>query len=107
MSDDDRKSMELLENALQGAQRGKTLTQRMLAFARHQELKQEIIDIPDLVRGMKDLVQRSLGPSHIIETRPRRSPGGRRDYRGRSGRRHRRRSPERTEAGLLRLPYRD
>jgi signal transduction histidine kinase len=59
----------LLENAAQGAQRGKTLTERMLAFARNQELKQEVIDIPELVRGMTELLQRSLGPSLRIETR--------------------------------------
>ena len=65
----DPKSMALLENAAQGAQRGKTLTERMLAFARNQELKQEVIDIPELVRGMTELLQRSLGPSLSIETR--------------------------------------
>jgi CheY-like chemotaxis protein/two-component sensor histidine kinase len=58
-----------LENAVQGAQRGTLLTQRMLSFARRQELKQEPVDIPDLVRGMTDLLQRSLGPSVTIETR--------------------------------------
>jgi signal transduction histidine kinase len=66
---DDPKLMALLENAVQGAQRGTTLTQRMLAFARRQELKQETIDLPELVRGMTDLLQRSLGPSVGIETR--------------------------------------
>ena len=66
---DDPKSMALLENAAQGAQRGKTLTERMLAFARNQELKQEVLDIPQLVRGMTELLQRSLGPSLRIETR--------------------------------------
>ena len=65
----DPKLMTLLENAVQGAQRGATLTQRMLAFARRQELKYEPIDIPALVRGMTDLLQRSLGPSVVIETR--------------------------------------
>jgi PAS domain S-box-containing protein len=65
---DDPKLNALLENAVQGAQRGSVLTQRMLAFARRQELKQEPIDIPDLVRGMTDLLQRSLGPSVSIET---------------------------------------
>ena len=65
---DDPKLMALLENAVQGAQRGAVLTKRMLAFARRQELKQETIDIPDLVRGMTDLLQRSLGPSVVIET---------------------------------------
>jgi CheY-like chemotaxis protein len=65
---DDPKLMTLLENAVQGAQRGSTLTKRMLAFARRQELKKEAIDIPELVRGMSDLLQRSLGPSVVIET---------------------------------------
>ncbi|HEY4143430.1 MAG TPA: PAS domain S-box protein [Pseudolabrys sp.] len=66
---DDPKLRSLLENAVQGAERGRVLTQRMLAFARRQELKQERIDIPALVRGMTDLLQRSLGPSVSIETR--------------------------------------
>ena len=65
---DDRKLLALLENAVQGAQRGTVLTKRMLAFARRQELKKEAVDIPELVRGMTDLLQRSLGPSILIET---------------------------------------
>ncbi len=66
---DDPKSIALLENAAQGAQRGTSLTKRMLAFARSYELKQEVIGIPELVRGMTDLLQRSVGPSFSIETR--------------------------------------
>ena len=66
---DDPKMLALLENAIQGAERGTTLTKRMLAFARVQDLKQETIAIPELVRGMTDLLQRSLGPSVRIETR--------------------------------------
>jgi PAS domain S-box-containing protein len=65
---DDAKLKALLENAVQGAQRGSVLTKRMLAFARRQELKKEAVDIPELVRGMTDLLQRSLGPSILIET---------------------------------------
>ena len=65
----DPKFKTLLENALHGARRGATLTKRMLAFARRQELQQEAIDIPELVRGMTELLQRSLGPSINIETR--------------------------------------
>ena len=41
----------------------------MLAFARRQELKWKPSDIPELVRGMTELLQRSLGPSVGIETR--------------------------------------
>jgi CheY-like chemotaxis protein/two-component sensor histidine kinase len=65
---DDPKLHLLLENAMQGAQRGSTLTQRMLAFARRQDLLQEAVDVPDLVRGMTELLQRSLGPSINIQT---------------------------------------
>ena len=65
---DDAKLMALLDNAVQGAQRGTILTKRMLAFARRQELKKEAVDIPELVRGMTDLLQRSLGSTILIET---------------------------------------
>jgi PAS domain S-box-containing protein len=65
---DDPKLRMLLENAMQGAQRGSLLTKRMLAFARRQELKLEAVEIPELVRGMTDMLQRSLGPSIVIET---------------------------------------
>lgn len=58
----------LLDNVKQAAQRGATLTQRMLAFARRQELTPVAVDIPQLVRGMSDLLQRSLGPSIVLET---------------------------------------
>ncbi|MEA2840081.1 MAG: hypothetical protein QOF41_1411 [Methylobacteriaceae bacterium] len=59
----------LLDNAIQGAQRGASLTKRMLAFARRTELKPESLDVAALVHGMADLMQRSLGPSVHIETR--------------------------------------
>ncbi|MEI9803304.1 MAG: PAS domain S-box protein [Pseudolabrys sp.] len=66
---DDPKVLGLLDNAMQGAQRGTALTKRMLAFARRQELKQEAVDIPNLVRGMADLLRRSLGATVTLETR--------------------------------------
>jgi PAS domain S-box-containing protein len=59
----------LLDNAIRGAQRGASLTQRMLTFARRQELQSKAVDIPVLVRGMAELLERSLGPSVTIETR--------------------------------------
>ncbi|HEX2725788.1 MAG TPA: PAS domain S-box protein [Beijerinckiaceae bacterium] len=66
---DDPKVLRLLDNAMQGAQRGASLTQRMLAFARRQALKTEPVDVPALVRGMSELLQHSLGSSVRIETR--------------------------------------
>jgi PAS domain S-box-containing protein len=65
---DNPKTAQLLDNALQGAQRGAALTQRMLAFARRQELKLVAVDVPELVRGMAELLQSSLGPSIQIDT---------------------------------------
>ena len=58
----------LVDNAMQGAQRGAALTQRMLAFSRRQELHLEPIDVSGLVRGMMDMLSRSLGPLTVIET---------------------------------------
>jgi PAS domain S-box-containing protein len=65
---DDPKIIALLDNAIHGAERGITLTQRLLAFARRQDLKAETVDIAELVHGMTDLVRRSLGPSVAIES---------------------------------------
>ena len=66
---DDPRQRALLENAVEGARRGAALTNRMLSFARRQELKLETVDVPELVRGMTELMRRSLGPSVSIETR--------------------------------------
>ena len=67
LRDDDR-SKALLENAVEGAERGAALTQRMLAFARRQDLDPQAVDVSALVRGMADLLQRSIGPMVRIET---------------------------------------
>lgn len=59
----------LLENAIAAADRGASLTQRMLAFARRQELDAKPADIGTLIRGMSDLLARSLGDHITVETR--------------------------------------
>jgi signal transduction histidine kinase/CheY-like chemotaxis protein len=51
----------LLDGATQGAQRGAALTQRLLAFARRQALQPQPTDLAELVRGIADLLRRSLG----------------------------------------------
>jgi PAS domain S-box-containing protein len=63
------KVLRLIDNATQGALRGVSLTQRMLAFARRQELKSEPVAVPALVTGIFGLLRSSLGPSVHIETR--------------------------------------
>lgn len=65
----DPRLLALLDNAMQGAKRGSSLTQRMLAFARRQELKHEAVDLAQLVSNMLELLERSLGPTINIETR--------------------------------------
>jgi signal transduction histidine kinase len=52
----------LLKGAMEGAHRGATLTQRLLAFARKQELKAQATDVRMLVAGMMGLIGRSVGP---------------------------------------------
>ncbi|WP_447752693.1 PAS domain S-box protein [Sphingopyxis fribergensis] len=58
----------LLDNCLKAADRGAALTQRMLAFARRQELSTERVELPQLVGEMMELLQRALGPSFVIDT---------------------------------------
>ncbi len=59
----------LVGNALSGVRRGVSLTQRMLAFARRQQLHLEPVNVVTLVSGMSDLLRTSLGPSIAIEVR--------------------------------------
>lgn len=59
---DDPKLRRLIDGALQGAERGASLTQRLLAFARQQDLHAVAVDLKTLIEGMKDLLERSLGP---------------------------------------------
>jgi PAS domain S-box-containing protein len=53
--------LRLLDNAILGAKRGATLTQRMLAFARRQKMDARPVDLAALVHGMTDLLTSTLG----------------------------------------------
>jgi len=57
----DPRTVRMIDGALQGAQRGAALTQRLLAFARRQDLKAEPTDVAALIEGMTDLFERSAG----------------------------------------------
>ncbi|HEY1562963.1 MAG TPA: ATP-binding protein [Caulobacteraceae bacterium] len=59
---EDPRQTRLLNGAMEGARRGATLTQRLLAFARKQELQAQVIDVERLVEDMKGLIERSVGP---------------------------------------------
>jgi signal transduction histidine kinase len=60
---DDAKLQRLVDNGLQAASRAATLVQRLLAFARRQDLQARPVCITGLLDGMTDLLKRSLGPT--------------------------------------------
>jgi len=64
---EDPRQIRLINGAMEGARRGATLTQRLLAFARKQELEARPTDVLALVEDMRNLVERSVGP--LIEVR--------------------------------------
>jgi signal transduction histidine kinase len=64
---EDARLHRLLDGAMEGARRGATLTQRLLAFARKQELKAQATDVRSLVEDMIGLIDRSVGPMVRIE----------------------------------------
>jgi PAS domain S-box-containing protein len=57
----------VLESALQAAERGATLVQRLLAFSRRQTLIPEVLDLNRLAADMEDLLRRTLGEDIEIE----------------------------------------
>ena len=67
--DGDADLQRLVDRALQGAQRGAALTQRLLAFSRRQDLQPQAIDVPCLVEGMRHLLDQSLGPLITVEVK--------------------------------------
>jgi PAS domain S-box-containing protein len=58
-----------LDNAVKGAQRGAALTQRMLAFARRQELESGPVDVAETVASMRGIFDRVLGPAVLVTSR--------------------------------------
>jgi PAS domain S-box-containing protein len=58
-----------VRNAVQGAERGAALTQRLLAFARKQDLQTEPVDVAALVTGLSDMLQDTVGDAISVETR--------------------------------------
>jgi signal transduction histidine kinase/ActR/RegA family two-component response regulator len=65
----DERSERLLSNALQAADRAKTLLQRLLGFARRQSLQTQPVDISALLGGMRDLISSSIGPTIDLHLR--------------------------------------
>jgi len=61
--------LDLIDNAIVDARRGASHTQRLLAFCRKQDLKLEPVKVTDLVGGMTELMERSIGPAIKIVRR--------------------------------------
>lgn len=53
--------IQALDNATRGARRAAVLTERLLAFARQKPLDPVVLDVNEIVMGMSDLLQRTLG----------------------------------------------
>ncbi|PZW47386.1 PAS domain-containing protein [Pseudomonas sp. URMO17WK12:I2] len=63
----DERCSKLTDGALQAADRARILVGRLLTFARRQTLKPQPVALCTLIRNMRDLIQRSLGP--MVELR--------------------------------------
>ena len=66
---DDARTQSIFQTAMAGLNRGASLTQRMLAFARKQELRPTAVDIPSLVHGMSEMSKTTLGSRIAVTTR--------------------------------------
>ena len=66
---DDPGLKRLVDNAMLGAQRGASLTQRMLAFARRQDIATGPVPLAELLNGMKELLGATLGSHAAVELR--------------------------------------
>lgn len=63
----DAKAERLIDGAYQGAQRGASLTQRLLAFARRQDLQVGPVNLGTLAADMQGLLQQSVGSAIVID----------------------------------------
>jgi signal transduction histidine kinase/ActR/RegA family two-component response regulator len=61
--DHDAKGQGLAQSALSAGLRGSELTRKLLAFSRQQPLEAKTVDVNDLVRGMTQMLERTLGES--------------------------------------------
>ncbi|AWM88550.1 response regulator [Microvirga sp. 17 mud 1-3] len=64
---DDPRLNRLLKNAIYAAERGASLTQRLLSFSRQRDLRLQTVDINRVITDMNDLLVRTLGGVIRIE----------------------------------------
>jgi PAS domain S-box-containing protein len=63
---DEPRLTRLLDRAIQGAERGASLTTRLLSFARRQELRVEVVELQKLFPEMMDFLRHSVGADIAI-----------------------------------------
>ncbi|UYY78584.1 ATP-binding protein [Sphingomonas sp. R1] len=68
---DPKEAARHLDNAMEGAHRAAALTRQLLAFSRSESLAPEAVDAGGLIRGMRDLLDRTLGDTIRVETQDR------------------------------------
>ncbi|MBW8783733.1 MAG: response regulator [Novosphingobium sp.] len=66
----DARSARLIANALESAERAKTLVQRLLGFARRQVLQTRPVDVGALLEGLRDLIASSVGSTIALNIAP-------------------------------------
>lgn len=67
--DGDERMRRLVRGALESSERATLLVQRLLSFARRQHLEARPINVGELIVGIRDLVQRSIGPHVTVNVR--------------------------------------
>jgi PAS domain S-box-containing protein len=66
---DDPRLTRLLQNATYAAERGASLTQRLLSFSRQRDLRLQAVDVNQVIADMNDLLTRTLSGVIRIEKR--------------------------------------
>jgi signal transduction histidine kinase len=66
---DNERLQRLSSNALEAARRGAKLSSQLLAFSRNQRLQLAPVSLSQLLNGMGDLINQSIGPSIELRTR--------------------------------------
>ena len=65
----DARANRLISNALQAADRARLLVQRLLGFARRQDLQAQPVNVGGLLAGMRDLIASALGSTIELHIR--------------------------------------
>jgi len=65
----DPRTARLITGAMEASERAATLVKRLLSFARRQHLETRVINPAELIEGMRDLIQRSIGPHVPVDVR--------------------------------------